>query len=224
MQRCPAYCKTNPSVGVLTAPVRCSDVAGLRCYTLDWSLDPVTISLRAGWAVTPASGPTGRRERYRAGSRWPSWCHTESQIGFNCQGRSLAQWVCGGRGTPWVAGLKIGPDEDHCDLIRSSEHSQHISHTCGSQTHAGMKQWRSPQGYLWGGGTLAAASVHFALIHCLHHYGYRTHAHTQMHSHALPDLSRPWLRSRWQQRACCSDVSVLHCMSCPVCFCLCSQR
>lgn len=68
--------------------------------TADCSLDLLTISLQAGWAVTPASGPTGQSECYRAGSRWPSWCHTDSQIGFNCYGWSLAQWVCGGWATP----------------------------------------------------------------------------------------------------------------------------
>lgn len=93
----------------------------------DCSSDLVTISLQAGWAVTPASGPTGQSECYRAGSRWPSWCHTDSQIGFNCQGWSLAQWVCGGRGTLWVAGLKIGPDDVCRDLIHLNDHAQRIS-------------------------------------------------------------------------------------------------
>lgn len=87
-------------------------------YTADCSSDPVTISLQAGWAVTPASGPTGQSECFRAGSRWPSWCHTDSQSDFNCPGLSLAQWA-------WIAGLKIGPEEEG-DLVYSNDLTRRI--------------------------------------------------------------------------------------------------
>lgn len=100
-----------------------------------------------------------------------------------------------------------------------------------TQTHAGIKltQWKTLQGYLWRQkrwrdftrGLFLLSS----LTHCLRGYaGYtHTHTYTQMRTHALSELPRPRLRSQWQQWVCCSDVSVQHCMSCPVYFGMCSH-
>lgn len=145
--------------------------------------------------MTPASGPTGQNECYRAGSRWPSWCHTDSQIGFNCQGWSFAQWVCGGQGTPWVAGLKIGPDEERCDFIHLNDHAQHIflshtqtlAHTHGHKTDKIKDSSRLPMkakevGRLYHGPLSGFLSA--SLTHCLHSNADCAHAHTHTLSHA----------------------------------------
>lgn len=187
--------------------------------------DPVTISPQAGWAVTPASGPTGRSECYRAGSRWPFWCHTDSQIGFNCQGWSLAQWVCGGRGPPWVAGPKIEPDEERCDLTHTDSHAQHIF-----LTHSWMTLW-----WNWHNQWVFKASYHakkkvevryasfpfpVRLSDSLSPQRNWLRAHTQADS----QLRRPWVCFQWQYWLCSSNVSGQHCMSRPIYFCICSHR
>lgn len=51
-----------------------------------------------------------------------------------------------------------------------------------------------------------------------------TNTNTHHHTYTLFELRRPWLCSHWQQWVCCSDVSGQHCMSHPVCVCVCSYR
>lgn len=201
----------------------------------------MTISLQAGWAVTPASGPTGQSECYRAGSRWPSWCHTDSQIGFNCQGWSLAQWVCGGRGTPGVAGLKIEPDEERRDLTHLNGHAQRISlshpwtHT---HRHIKLTQSKSLQGCVWRQRRWRDFTRGLALLSCLPlwltvstamltahslsltHTRKQTHTHTHRNTIAHPDsLSSSGHDCQSSECAALTSVdrTVCHALSTSVC-------
>lgn len=220
-----AFHKTNPSLCVFTAlmrPSSCTHVCLMNRTSFHRTqvthqivpLDPVTIPPQAGWAVTPASDSTGQSECYRAGSRWPSWCHTDSQIGFNCQGCWLSQWLCGGQGTPWVAVPKI---EEHCDLTHFIGHAQRIFFSCSrtqghktctikdsSRLHAAAKKVDFTQ--------VLSLFLSASLTHCLH----RKTVYTLSHKQTLSSLG--YDSSQWQSCVWYSDVSGSQCMSRPIFF------